>query len=80
MANEKRQYRFTIDYYFVRYHTGNLCKTQTRKAVIIAPNKAEVLRKLSDVDESWIAVANMVFEEVYNCPNCGAKMDGDGNG
>ena len=71
-------YRFAIEYYFSRYHTGELNKSVTRKCVVTAANRQEAINKLVEVDYSAISIANMEFEEVQCCEfckQCKAKMN-----
>ena len=73
MNNTK--YKFTIEYYFSRWHTGELNIKQTRIAILTASNRKEALEKVFDVDDNFIDVASMRFEEINYFPLCGAKMD-----
>ena len=57
-------YRFTIDYYYEKFHTGELNRTKTRRAMIIAKNKNEAIEKIKQVDEEYILLKCMFFEQL----------------
>lgn len=57
-------YKFTIEYYFERYHTGALNPNKTREAVVLANNRAEAIKKIKAVDDCYLGVANARFEEM----------------
>ncbi len=57
-------YKFTIEYYFKRYHTGALNYNCTRTGVVLANNRNEAVKKLCEVDNNYIASAQITFEEV----------------
>lgn len=57
-------YRFTIDYYYETFHTGELNITETRRAMIIAKNKNEAIEKIKQVDEEYILLKYMCFEQL----------------
>ena len=57
-------YRFTIDYYYEKFHTGELNRTKTRRAMIIAKNKNEAIEKIKQVDEEYILLKCMCFEQL----------------
>lgn len=63
-------YKFTIEYYFSRYHTGELNTRATRKCVVTAANRQEAINKVVEADSSAISIANMQFEEVQCCELC----------
>ena len=57
-------YRFTIEYYFERYHTGALNYSRTRTGVALANNRKEAIEKVCKADSEYIRSANITFEEV----------------
>jgi hypothetical protein len=57
-------YKFTIEYYFERYHTGALNYSSTRTGVVLASNRDEALKKIREVDNNYIGSAHITFEEV----------------
>lgn len=57
-------FRFTIEYYYERHHTGSINVDVTRKAVVIANNKEEALEKIQRADADYICVAELLFEEM----------------
>lgn len=57
-------YKFTIEYYFERYHTGALNYSRTRTGVVYANNRNEAVEKLREVDNSYIGSASLTFEEL----------------
>lgn len=75
MANKKQLYRFTIKYYYCRYHTGNLNTAATRTAVVTATSRSEAIQKVVQVDDNAISIANLEFEEITTvevvlCKDC----------
>ena len=57
-------YKFTIEYYFERYHTGELNYSRKRTGVVLANNRNEAVKKLCEADNNYIHSANITFEEV----------------
>ena len=57
-------YKFKIDYYFNRYHTGAVITDRTRRGIVTANNRGEAVEKIRQADNNFISVANVVFEEV----------------
>ena len=57
-------YKFIIEYYFSRYHTGELNYGVTRTAVVFANNTTEAIEKTEQADERFISIANLSFEEM----------------
>lgn len=57
-------YKFTVEYYYMRYHTGNLDKTVTRTATVYAENLDEARKKIVKADNDFECVANVSFEEM----------------
>ena len=57
-------YKFTIEYYFERYHTGALNYSRTRTGVVLANNRNDAVKKLCEADNNYIRSANITFEEV----------------
>lgn len=57
-------YKFTVEYYYMRYHTGNLDRTVTRTATVYAENLDEARKKIVKADNHFICVANVSFEEM----------------
>lgn len=56
-------YKFTIEYYFYCYHTGELNTRVTRTATVYAKNLGEAINKTAQVDNECKAIANVTFEE-----------------
>lgn len=57
-------YRFTIDYYYEKFHTGELNRGKQRQAVVIAKTKEEAIEKIKQVDEEYILLKCMCFEQL----------------
>lgn len=57
-------YKFTVEYYFSRYHTGSVNEERTRTAVVFANNRKEAVDKIREVDDHFIRSAKITFEEV----------------
>lgn len=56
--------RFTIEYYYEKYHTGTVNCDKARTAVVFAKNKQEAIAKVRSVDDLFISIKNMTFEEI----------------
>lgn len=58
--------KFTISYYYEKYHTGNTNTDTTRTATVYANNLAEALIKVCEFDESFICIAynGVIIEEI----------------
>lgn len=56
-------FKFEIEYYFERYHTGYTNTNHTRIGVVYADNLDEAEKKIKQVDERFISVANVEFCE-----------------
>lgn len=57
-------YKFTVEYYYKRYHTGNISTKVSRNATVYAENLDEVRKKIVKVDNDFECVANVSFEEM----------------
>lgn len=57
-------YKFTIKYYFEKYHTGATNTEATREAVVFAKTKTEARSKICAVDGDFIGIARLEFEEM----------------
>lgn len=57
-------YKFTVDYYYQRYHTGVIDESKTRRAVVFANNRSEAIKKVREVDGNFIRSARVGFEEM----------------
>lgn len=57
-------YKFTVEYYYVRYHTGCINTDVSRNATVYAENLDEVKKKILKVDNDFECVANVSFEEM----------------
>lgn len=57
-------YRFTIEYYYERYHTGNINYSAKRKAVVFGKDKGEAIEKIEQADKCFITIAELSFEEM----------------
>ena len=57
-------YKFTIEYYFARYHTGALNYNKTRIGVVFANNRADAISKLKLVDNDYLGIKKVAFEEM----------------
>ena len=57
-------YKFTIEYYYERYHTGALNPNKTREASVLANTRKEAIGKIKDADACYLGIANAKFEEV----------------
>ena len=56
-------FKFYIEYYFERYHTGNTNINHKRQCTVYADNLDEAEKKIEQVDKRFISVANVEFEE-----------------
>ena len=59
-----KMYKFTIEYYYVRYHTGGVNTDFTRTAIVYADNLTEAKERIAKVDSSFEGVAKVSFEEM----------------
>lgn len=57
-------YKFTIEYYFERYHTGALNYNSKRQGRVFANNRSEAIAKIKEIDDNYIGAANIEYEEV----------------
>lgn len=57
-------YKFTIEYYFERYHTGALNPDRTRIGVVFAEDRSGAVSKLRLADNNYLGIKNATFEEV----------------
>lgn len=57
-------YKFTVEYYYERYHTGSINTEVSRNATVYAENLAEARKKIVKVDNDFECVANVSFEEM----------------
>lgn len=62
-------YKFTVDYYYQRYHTGAIDDSKTRQAVVFANNRAEAIEKVRKVDSHFIRSARVGFAEMEEREN-----------
>jgi hypothetical protein len=61
-------YKFTVEYYFERYHTGAINPNRTREAIVFANTKGEAINKIIKADAYFIGTAKVKFEEVERTP------------
>lgn len=59
-----KMYKFTIEYYYLRYRTGRVNKDFTRTAIVYADNLTEAKERIAKVDSSFEDVAKVSFEEM----------------
>ena len=57
-------YKFTIEYYFERYNAGVLNPNKTRTGVVFAKNRSEAISKLKLVDNDYLGIKKVAFEEM----------------
>ena len=57
-------YKFTVEYYYRRYHTGSINTEVSRKATVYAENLDEARKKILKVDNNFECVVNVSFEEM----------------
>ncbi len=57
-------YKFTVEYYCSKYHTGEVNYTITRKGTVYATDKNEAVKKILEADDNYIAIASIEFEEI----------------
>ena len=57
-------YKFTVEYYYMRYHTGTINTDVSRNATVHAENLDEARKKILKVDNDFKCVANVSFEEM----------------
>lgn len=57
-------YKFTVEYYYRRYHTGSINTDVSRNATVYAENLDEARKKILKVDNDFKCVANVSFEEM----------------
>ena len=68
-------YKFTVEYYYRRYHTGNLDKTVTRTATVYAESLNEATKMIVKADNDFKCVANVSFEEMTEVETKQRKED-----
>lgn len=56
--------KFTVEYYCIRYHTGNLDTSVTRIATVYAENLDKAIKKIVQADNKFEDIANVSFEEI----------------
>ena len=56
--------RFVIEYYFEKFHTGDLNYNETRTGVVFAKDREEAVSKVRLADNNYICIKNMTFEEI----------------
>lgn len=56
--------KFTIEYYCQKYHTGSVNYDKTRIGIVFAKNREEAVSKVRLVDNDYIEIKNMTFEEI----------------
>ena len=56
--------KFTIEYYYEKFHTGVLNYNKTRTAVVFANGREGAISKVRLADNNYIDIKNMTFEEV----------------
>lgn len=59
-------YKFTVKYHYVRFHTGEINAHEVRTAVVLGKDKCEAIEKIKQADKSFIAVADLSFEEMVS--------------
>ena len=57
-------YKFTIEYCFERFHTGEFNYNCTRTGVVFAKSRNEAIKKLREVDDDYGCSKHITFEEV----------------
>lgn len=57
-------YKFTIKYYYARYHTGAIDNTNTREATVYAENLNVAKEKIKKGDKDFESTACVSFEEI----------------
>ena len=57
-------FKFTIEYYYSKYHTGDINYNTTRVGIVYAKNKDVAVSKVRLTDSNFIDIKNMTFEEV----------------
>lgn len=57
-------YKFTVEYYYRRYHTVSASTVVSRNATVYAENLDEARKKILKVDNDFECVANVSFEEM----------------
>ena len=57
-------YKFTVEYYYRRYHTGSINTEASRKATVYAENLDEARKKILKADNNFECVVNVFFEEM----------------
>ena len=57
-------FEFTIEYYFERYHTGEINTKDTREAVIYAHSKCGAIEKVKKVDNDYLCSKKISFSEI----------------
>ena len=56
-------YKFTIEYYHEKYHTGDINYNKTRAATVFAKDRESAISKIRLADNDYIGVAFMQFVE-----------------
>ena len=56
-------YKFTIEYYYEKYHTGVLNPNKTRTGSVFAKNRSEAIAKLKLADNDYLGIEKVTFEE-----------------
>lgn len=56
--------RFTIEYYYQKYHTGGVNYNTTRTGSVFAKDREEAISKVRLADNNYISIKNMTFEEI----------------
>lgn len=59
-----KMYKFTIEYYYLRYHTGGINTDFTRPAIVYADSLVEATKKIVKVDNDFEGTAKVSFEEM----------------
>ena len=57
-------YKFAVEYYYRRYHTGGINTKVSRNATVYAENLDEARKKILKGDNDFECVANVSFEEM----------------
>lgn len=57
-------FKFTIEYYYSKYHSGDIDCNKTRVGIVYAKSKDVAILKVRLTDNSFIEIKNMTFEEV----------------
>lgn len=57
-------YKFTVEYYYRRYQTGELNTEVTRTAILFANDRPEAFKKISQADGDFICSKRIMFEEM----------------